>query len=229
MDKTKIRAIKKYIPYNSKILTEHKRYFEIKSETFVGTYPTQSYFMIFLIESQTNQTQEKEWIPEILTRMQLTWERKESTIYLDIHTAREFVSQLYSPQDKHDTELNSFHNLYHYLLGSYSIWNEPYVPQSTIFVQRPQCTPQKKRVCDVGYDIFITKPAKRLTHKTTLFHTGIRVTSPHNYYFRIVPRSSISKLGYMLANSEGTIDQTYDGEIMLALTRIDTKDPDGNP
>ena len=231
MDISKIQSIKKYIPYNSKIRFEHDPVIILDNddnELFTDrTQPNQTYFVIYL--TQADENKEKKWIPEILTRMKLSWERNSYMIFLNIHTAREFVGRLHIPSDKNSKDFDSFHKLYHYLLGSYSIFNEPYVPQTTIFVQNPGCVPYKKRVSDVGYDIFITGPAQRLTQKTTLFHTGVRVTSPQNYYFRVVPRSSISKLGYMLANSEGTIDQTYDGEIMLALTRIDTKDPDGNP
>ena len=40
------------------------------------------------------------------------------------------------------------------------------------------------------------------------------------YYTEIVPRSSISKSGYMLANSIGIIDNNYRGNLMIALTKI---------
>jgi len=41
------------------------------------------------------------------------------------------------------------------------------------------------------------------------------------YYIEIVPRSSLSKSGYMLANSVGIIDSSYRGNIYIALIKID--------
>ena len=36
----------------------------------------------------------------------------------------------------------------------------------------------------------------------------------------IVPRSSLSKSGYILANSVGIIDNSYRGNLMVALTKV---------
>jgi deoxyuridine 5'-triphosphate nucleotidohydrolase len=52
------------------------------------------------------------------------------------------------------------------------------------------------------------------------------VCSEEGYYSEIVPRSSISKSGYMLSNSVGIIDQSYRGNIMVSLTKIDSESPD---
>jgi dUTP pyrophosphatase len=46
------------------------------------------------------------------------------------------------------------------------------------------------------------------------------------WYFDVVPRSSISKSGYMLANSVGVIDRGYTGEILVPLIKIDPSAPD---
>jgi dUTP pyrophosphatase len=45
-------------------------------------------------------------------------------------------------------------------------------------------------------------------------------------YAEIVPRSSLSKSGYMLANSIGIIDCSYKGNLYIALTKIDNTMPD---
>lgn len=75
---------------------------------------------------------------------------------------------------------------------------------------------------DSGFDITIVD-----VHKTvgdvTFYNTGIKVEPPHGYYFELVPRSSISKTGYMLANSIGIIDQNYRGEVLVALRKVDKK------
>jgi dUTP pyrophosphatase len=46
------------------------------------------------------------------------------------------------------------------------------------------------------------------------------------WYFEVVPRSSIAKTGYMLANSVGVIDRGYVGEILVPLVKIDPNAPD---
>ena len=48
----------------------------------------------------------------------------------------------------------------------------------------------------------------------------------NGYYFELVPRSSISKTGYSLANNIGIIDQNYRGEIIVALRKNDEKADD---
>lgn len=46
--------------------------------------------------------------------------------------------------------------------------------------------------------------------KIIMYDTGIAVCPPDGYYTEVVPRSSLSKTGYMLANSVGIID-AYQG------------------
>jgi dUTP pyrophosphatase len=55
---------------------------------------------------------------------------------------------------------------------------------------------------------------------TVLYDTGIKLEIPNGYYVEIVPRSSISRSGYMLANSVGIIDQGYTGNLYVALRKI---------
>ena len=42
----------------------------------------------------------------------------------------------------------------------------------------------------------------------------------------IVPRSSISRSGYILANNVGIIDQGYRGNLYIALTKINDETPE---
>lgn len=81
--------------------------------------------------------------------------------------------------------------------------------------------PSKTRESDVGYDLTIIKEVKKFNSKTILYDTGIKLYIKQGYYVEIVPRSSISKSGYILANSIGIIDQSYRGNLMVALTKID--------
>ena len=86
--------------------------------------------------------------------------------------------------------------------------------------------PTKTHESDAGYDLTIIREEKKLLNNTTLFDTGIKVKVPLGYYVEVVPRSSLSKSGYMLANSVGIIDNSYTGNIFIALTKIDTEAPD---
>jgi dUTP pyrophosphatase len=73
---------------------------------------------------------------------------------------------------------------------------------------------------DSGYDIAIIDKIKEIGD-VTLYGTGIKLRPPYGYYFDLIPRSSIIKSGYTLANSIGVIDATYVGEIMVALRKSD--------
>lgn len=85
-------------------------------------------------------------------------------------------------------------------------------------------TPTKANYSDVGYDLSITGVHKKLSENTSLYKTGIKLEIPLGYYVEIVPRSSISKSGYMLSNSIGIIDCSYKGELLVALTKISDED-----
>jgi deoxyuridine 5'-triphosphate nucleotidohydrolase len=80
--------------------------------------------------------------------------------------------------------------------------------------------PAKAFEDDAGYDLTIIKKIKDFNSKTSLYDTGIKIEIEEGYYTEIVPRSSISKSGYMLANSIGIIDNNYRGNLMIALTKI---------
>lgn len=86
--------------------------------------------------------------------------------------------------------------------------------------------PSKSKISDVGYDLSIIKKIKNFTSNTSLYDTGIKINLEYGYYAEIVPRSSLSKSGYILANSIGIIDNSYTNNIFIALTKIDPEAPD---
>lgn len=86
--------------------------------------------------------------------------------------------------------------------------------------------PTKANITDVGYDLTIIKKVKNLTNNTILYDTGIKISLDFGYYAEIAPRSSLSKSGYMLANSIGIIENTYTGNLFIALTKTDPNMPD---
>jgi dUTP pyrophosphatase len=83
--------------------------------------------------------------------------------------------------------------------------------------------PTKAHPSDIGFDLTAIDVAKNISDRITLFETGIRVSPPEGYYIEILPRSSLSKTGYMLANSVGIIDPEYTGTLKIALIKIDNE------
>jgi dUTP pyrophosphatase len=80
-------------------------------------------------------------------------------------------------------------------------------------------TPSKAHKSDTGFDLTAISVFKRLPNGVILYDTGIAVKPPPNYYTEIIPRSSLSKTGWMLANSVGVIDYEYRGTLLIAMVR----------
>lgn len=80
--------------------------------------------------------------------------------------------------------------------------------------------PSKARYSDVGYDVTIIRHHKTLNAQTDLWDTGLSLRIPFGFYVELAPRSSLSKSGYVLANSVGIIDRSYQGNLLVALTRV---------
>jgi deoxyuridine 5'-triphosphate nucleotidohydrolase len=86
--------------------------------------------------------------------------------------------------------------------------------------------PFKNKQSDVGYDLTIIKEHKKLNSNTTMYDTGICIQPEFGYYTIVVPRSSLSKSGYMLKNSIGIIDPSYIGNIYIVLIKTNPDAPD---
>ena len=80
--------------------------------------------------------------------------------------------------------------------------------------------PSKTNWSDVGFDLTVIKKVKDFNSKSSLYDTGIKIQVDFGYYAEIVPRSSISKTGYILSNNIGIIDNSYRGNLLIALTKI---------
>lgn len=79
---------------------------------------------------------------------------------------------------------------------------------------------------DVGLDILAVKVHKKIGDKTIMYDTGVCVQPEPGYYTELIPRSSISKTGYMLTNSIGIVDSHYTGSLKIVLTRVDDSLPE---
>jgi|DEB19_MinimDraft_3_1074340.scaffolds.fasta_scaffold32138_1 deoxyuridine 5'-triphosphate nucleotidohydrolase len=129
----------------------------------------------------------------------------------------DFLGKIYSPYGK---SLYINYNIYNFN-------NNDNLPILKVF--KTDCDaviPAKASYSDTGYDLTIIKEYKNLDSGVILYDTGIKLDIPNGYYVEIVPRSSISKSGYMLANNIGIIDQSYRGNLYVALIKINKDMPD---
>ncbi len=76
--------------------------------------------------------------------------------------------------------------------------------------------PSRSHDTDSGYDLTFTG-VEKIVGDVIFFNTGVSLEPPKNHYFEVVPRSSISKLPLCMANSVGIIDESYRGEILVAV------------
>lgn len=86
--------------------------------------------------------------------------------------------------------------------------------------------PYKSRHSDVGYDLTLIRVHKRVNNVCTMYDTGVQIQLSRGFYGEIVPRSSLIKSGYMLANSVGIIDRSYTGNLYIAVVKVDPDAPD---
>lgn len=77
--------------------------------------------------------------------------------------------------------------------------------------------PSKAHPEDVGYDVTVTHLVKQLTPRVALYGTGLKASITPGYHYELYERSSMCKTGYSLANKVGIIENTYRGEIFVAL------------
>jgi dUTP pyrophosphatase len=70
-----------------------------------------------------------------------------------------------------------------------------------------------------GMDVFAKEDVTILSGMTTLVPTGLFVEIPLGYEIQVRPRSGLSlKTGLRVANSPGTVDSDYRGEIKVIMT-----------
>lgn len=86
--------------------------------------------------------------------------------------------------------------------------------------------PQYASPGDAGMDLTATSIdiLDNNDHGYIEYSTGLAMEIPEGHFGMLVPRSSISKTGLILANTPGTIDSGYRGEIKVRFKAIpDTK------
>lgn len=153
----------------------------------------------------------------IFTQIPHHVEENHSLVYYDMN-AIDFLGHVYH---KEHILGHSFYDKFVFLLTGQS-----HLDSCLVYRTCPDAVlPSQSRVTDAGYDLTIIHKVRELTPKVSLYDTGLRVRVPHGYYTEIIPRSSLSKSGYMLANSIGIIDRSYNGNLLIALAKIDETTP----
>lgn len=75
--------------------------------------------------------------------------------------------------------------------------------------------PEQAHAFDTGHDLMATSMKIHPSGRYVEYGTGIAVQVQKGYAFKVRARSSVSKYDLVLANSVGTIDNQYQGEIIL--------------
>lgn len=74
-------------------------------------------------------------------------------------------------------------------------------------------TPSKAHPTDAGFDVVATN--RTYQGGCFVYNTGIALELPKDYVAFLFQRSSVSKMGLMLANCVGVIDSGYRGELIF--------------
>jgi deoxyuridine 5'-triphosphate nucleotidohydrolase len=144
--------------------------------------------------------------------------------------AIEFIAHIYkdvSTKGEDTIELTNNYMRYKQLMYCWTPTHSANEDTSFKFMKTRQdaIAPRKAHATDSGYDVWLLEKVKD-ENGMVMFDTGIAVKPPHGYYFELVGRSSISKSGYIMANSVGIIDSSYRGSLKVALIKINKDIPD---
>ena len=79
--------------------------------------------------------------------------------------------------------------------------------------------PRRGYQTDAGIDL-TAMAVEQKSHGVLMFDSGISIHISDGYYVEIVPRSSIIRTDFYMANSFGVIDPDYRGRILLPFRYI---------
>jgi dUTP pyrophosphatase len=86
--------------------------------------------------------------------------------------------------------------------------------------------PKYQHTTDAGFDLHTIEAFTLQPSEIRLIPTGLAMAIPEGYELQIRPRSGISlKTKLRVANSPGTVDASYRGEIMVIMENIDSVFP----
>ena len=86
--------------------------------------------------------------------------------------------------------------------------------------------PSKAHESDVGFDLTLISECKRFNDNLIMYDTGVKISPAYGFYTEVVPRSSLGKSGWLMANSVGIIDASYTGTLKVMLVRVTPNAPE---
>lgn len=93
-------------------------------------------------------------------------------------------------------------------------WNDFFVDDKGLTHKLPK-VPSRKRDTDAGYDVYAAEGGTIQPGESRNFHTGVRVAVPPGWFYSVRGRSG---LGFKNVQPFiGTIDATYNGELLILL------------
>ena len=95
--------------------------------------------------------------------------------------------------------------------------SEPLIKICCHFEEMP--VPSRGHHTDAGIDL-TAMAVEQKNHGVFMFDSGISIQISDGYYVEIVPRSSIIKTDFQMANSFGVIDPDYRGRIFIPFRYI---------
>jgi len=91
-----------------------------------------------------------------------------------------------------------------------------------ILIKDKKCTPTRATKGSVGYDLYAASEVTIQGHSTVAIPCGFHLVLPSkSWEAQVRPRSGLSlKTKLRVANSPGTIDSDYRGEVMVIMDNI---------
>lgn len=167
----------------------------------------------------TNRTDINSYVKDALTDHVYIAENSDSTLVVSGVNLCEIFNLLYKGSNVYNKKMFEFFK--------FCAYNTQYNIPTFRFklTDKAAMPPTKNKQSDSGFDMVLIKKIKD-NNGVEFYDTCVQVAPPLGYYFDLVGRSSISKSGYMLANNIGIIDQSYRGNIIVALVKLNKDMPD---
>jgi dUTP pyrophosphatase len=78
-----------------------------------------------------------------------------------------------------------------------------------------------------AYDVFASR-VEKVDGGYFIVHTDVHFEIPQGYRLMCIPRSSLTKTGWVLANSVGLLDSDYRGELQFRFRGLLVEQPEGS-
>lgn len=185
---------------------------DAKDEEFDTIYP--------LIESEIDSIFEgEEYQNEIKNKMKLM---PKFEIEQEIENVNTILKEIDSDDSLSDNKKKLLHKMFESSLKTVTTISDSgraAIPVKVFRLNSNAKLPEYAHPTDAGADIFASEETTINSGETKLIKTGLAIAVPAGYEVQIRPRSGLSlKTGLRIANSVGTIDSSYRGEVCVIIT-----------